>query len=261
MLPQLSFFTAYTQRALRVFESLAFLFFFSFNFASSFHKAMAPKTSKVPKASKLIGPAISPKVYIASTPSVSEIARDYLFPEDILIHAIEEIHSDLPPTLYVSYSHKSPPPGFLLIPFTTYFSSVKDVAHHHQSEHFLHHILCDLHACTRRSRYQTGRSPAFVPSQAPTKVVALTSWRSILPSTPQSNLLHTEAHSISQCIHQRRSGLLTFTMCPASFTMVILSRFCFWKMNFTILTSLSQPSIVAPSVPTPPLLHLVWPRL
>ena len=59
----------------------------------------APKASKPPKTPKPIGPAISPKVYIASALSVFEVARDYLFQEDIQILAIKEIHSDLPNTI------------------------------------------------------------------------------------------------------------------------------------------------------------------
>ena len=63
----------------------------------STRKTMAPKSSKTPKTSKPIDPVISPKIYLTSAPSMSEIACDYLFSEDIPIHAIEEIHSALSP--------------------------------------------------------------------------------------------------------------------------------------------------------------------
>ena len=55
---------------------------------------MAPKA---PKAPKPVVSAVSPKVYIASAPSISDVAWYYFFLEDIPIHVIEEIRSVLPP--------------------------------------------------------------------------------------------------------------------------------------------------------------------
>ena len=53
--------------------------------------------SKNPKVPKLVGPAISPKFYTTSDPSVSDVALDYLFPEDIPIHAVQKIRANLSP--------------------------------------------------------------------------------------------------------------------------------------------------------------------